>query len=255
MKPYYKSDEVTIYCGDYRLIGPHLPAADCIVADPPYGTTNLEWDELVDGWIETAGLNMKSNGSLWIFGTLRLFMENAQELLGKFRMVQDVVWEKHNGSNALDDRFKGVHEVVAQFCNKGIQWRDVYHNPQFTMDATARTIRTRGKTQHWSKIGEKSYTSRDGGPRMKRSVIYARSSHGNSLHPCQKPLVVVSPIVAYSCPAGGLLLEPFMGSGTAVVAAVKNGCRAIGVDKDERNCEIAVTRLRQGFIDLEVSLV
>jgi site-specific DNA-methyltransferase (adenine-specific) len=65
--------------------------------------------------------------------------------------------------------------------------------------------------------------------------------HGK--HPTQKPLALLERIVAASCPAGGLVLDPFNGSGTAGVAAVALGHRYIGVDLEAGYLELTRKRL------------
>lgn len=66
------------------------------------------------------------------------------------------------------------------------------------------------------------------------------------LHPYQKPDSVVSALMAASVDDGCLVVDPFMGSGTTLVAAKEWSCRAIGIEIDERYCEIAARRLSQG---------
>lgn len=88
-----------------------------------------------------------------------------------------------------------------------------------------------------------AYESVTGGPRLQRSVIAVRSCHGLALHPTQKPVGIISPLIEYSCPPGGLVLDPFCGSGSALEAAAISGRRAIGIEADERYCEIAANRL------------
>jgi site-specific DNA-methyltransferase (adenine-specific) len=68
------------------------------------------------------------------------------------------------------------------------------------------------------------------------------------VHPTQKPVRVMRHIIEETPP--GLILDPFMGSGTTLVAAMQMGRKAIGVEVDERYCEIAATRLAQGTLDL-----
>jgi site-specific DNA-methyltransferase (adenine-specific) len=76
-------------------------------------------------------------------------------------------------------------------------------------------------------------------------VIYARSCHGYAVHPTQKPVEIITPLIEYSCPADGMVLDPFMGSGTTLVAARQLGRRAIGIEVEEKYCAAAVKRLRQ----------
>ncbi len=87
------------------------------------------------------------------------------------------------------------------------------------------------------------YVSEDGGPRMMRSVQFARNEHGKAVHPTQKPVEICSPLVRYSVPPVGLVLDPFMGSGSIGVAAVQAGHRFIGVERDPRYFEIACRRI------------
>jgi site-specific DNA-methyltransferase (adenine-specific) len=67
-------------------------------------------------------------------------------------------------------------------------------------------------------------------------------------HPAQKPIGLIRQIVDVSSRDGGLVLDPFMGSGTTLRAAKDLGRRAIGIEIEERYCEIAANRLRQGVL-------
>jgi site-specific DNA-methyltransferase (adenine-specific) len=230
--------------GDCREVLRTLPAesVDACVADPPYGETKLDWDRWVDGWLPEVQRVLKPSGSLWCFGSLRFFFERAKDF-ADWVLVQDVVWEKHNGSNNASDRFKRVHELAVQFRPADRPWEGVYRDPQTTPDAVARQVRRKRRPPHWGNIGEGHYTSEDGGPRLMRSVIYARSCHGYAIHPTQKPVPVLEPLVRYSCPPGGLVLDPFAGSGAAGVAAVRSGRAFVGVELDGAMAEKARARL------------
>lgn len=93
------------------------------------------------------------------------------------------------------------------------------------------------------------YQSHDGGPRLARSVQRVRSCHGHAVHPTQKPLGILEPLLRYSVPPGGLVLDPFAGSGSTLLAAKQLGMLAVGVEVDERYCEVAARRLDQGVLD------
>jgi len=255
--PYYDDGNgIQIFLGDCRDILPTLEAGsvDLVLTDPPYQETSLNWDRLLVGWLELVRPLMSRQASVWCFGSLRSFLLNAEELAA-WHLVQELVWEKHNGSIFHADRFRRVHEIVAHFVRRNVPWSSIYTDPQFTLDATARTVqRKAGRLAHTDDIGAAAYASTDGGPRLMRSVLQVRSCHGTAVHPTQKPEGIVRPPLLYSCPPGGLVLDPFMGSGTTIVVARQDGRRAIGIEIEERYCEIAVKRLQQSVMNLAVSV-
>lgn len=66
---------------------------------------------------------------------------------------------------------------------------------------------------------------------------------GNRLHPTQKPINVLQPLIEAFCPLGGIVLDPFCGSGSTLVAAQMTGCAFVGIELDEQHCETARMRL------------
>lgn len=246
MKPYFQDDAVTIYHGDFRdYVAPEkTPAFDLVLADPPYGQTSLAWDRWVEHWPGEMADLMDAH-SMWVFGTLRMFMDHARDF-GSWHMAQDIVWEKHNGSSLAADRFSRVHEQAVHFYRG--RWSDIYHAPVYTNDATPRTVRRKAlPPQHQGARGPSVYTSVDGGPRLQRSVIQVRSAHGYAENETQKPVGILTPLIEYGCPPGGLVFDPFMGSGSTLIAARDSGRRAIGIDIREDQCEIAARRQTLGL--------
>ena len=237
LEPYYQDGQCTIYCADCRDVLPSVPDCDLVMTDPPYGETSLRWDRWQSGWLE-----MLPSSSMWCFGSLRMFLNNWVEF-ASWSLSQEVIWKKHNGSNFHADRFRRVHEHALHFY-KG-NWADVYKMVQTTNDATARTVRRKERPTHTGEIAESTYTSQDGGPRMMTSVIEARSCHGYAVHPTQKPVSLLGKLIQYGCPENGIVIDPFMGSGSSLVAARDCGMRSIGIEVNEEYCEAAADRLRQ----------
>ncbi len=247
IEPFYRDDLITLYCGDAREIVPALNlTADAIIADPPYEETSLQWDRWPDGWPE---LLLPVAPSMWCFGSLRMFMDKAAEF-SRWKMSHDIVWEKHNGSSIHTDRFRRVHELAAHFYSADMPWADIYKCPQYTNDATAKTIRRKSRPVHWGGIADSSYKSEDGGPRLARSVIYSRSCHGYAIHPTQKPEGIIMPLIQYAVPPQGRLLVPFAGSGADLLCAKKLGIQAVGIEAKEEHCETIVKHLSQGELAL-----
>lgn len=200
---------IDLRIGDCREVLRTLPdaCADVVIADPPYGDTSCDWDKQVDGWLDELPRVLKLSGSLWCFGSMRFFLDRGADFRD-WKYAQDLVWEKQNGSASFSDRFRRVHELIVQFYPADRPWADVYRKPQFTSDATARTIRRKQKPQHWGGIGPATYKSEDGGPRLLRSVLYCRSEHGRAEHETQKPAHLLLPLIEYSCPQGGGSTRP-----------------------------------------------
>lgn len=239
MKPYWSEGDLTLYHGDAMEILPTLQPADAIITDPPYGETSLDWDRWPDGWPAVA---LRAAGCMWCFGSLRMFMHRADEFSG-WRLAQEIIWEKHNGTNPFNDRFRRVHEIAAQFYQGA--WSAIYKAPQYTNDATARTVRRKRRPPQWGNIGASAYASQDGGPRLMSSVLYARSCHGSAIHPTEKPRAIIHPLMLYSVPEDGTVIDCFAGSGVILEVARQTGRRAIGIELGEKRCERIVRRLRQ----------
>lgn len=250
MKPYYEQNGITIYLGDCREVLPTLQQVDLVLTDPPYGDTSLDWDVAITDWLKTIETALLPHASMWCFGSLRMFMRQAPAFAA-WNIAQDIIWEKHNGSSFHADRFKRVHEHAVQFYPRGREWGAIYKAPVTTPDTTKRTVRSKSRPPHMGYIGATAYTSEDGGPRLMRSVIPVRSCHGYAEHPTQKPIGILAPLVEYSSAPRSLVLDPFMGSGSTLVAAKMLGRRAIGIEISERYCEVAAQRLSQEVMALD----
>lgn len=253
MKPYYEDAHVTLYHADmvgfFTANDPHL-WADAIITDPPYGETSLAWDSWPYRWPVTMSMH---SASMWCFGSLRMFAERWEDFgLAEWKLSQDVigehlidtaVWEKHNGSGFAIDRFKRVHELAAHFY-QGL-WRDIYHaEPREEYTGVPRGGNSGRKEQpaHLGKIGPAEHSTRRN-TRMIRSVIRARSMQGRAIHPTEKPAAILAPLIEYSVPPGGLVLDPFAGSASTLLTARSLGRRAIGIEANEAYCEAAAKRL------------
>ncbi len=115
MKPYFEENGITLYCCDWRDVISEISAVDCIVTDPPYGETSLEWDSAELAWLSAMDRTVARSGSIWSFGSLRylaMLLNSAD--MAAWRQSQEIVWEKHNGSGFHADRFKRVHELAVQ---------------------------------------------------------------------------------------------------------------------------------------------
>ncbi len=242
-EPYYSDPLVTLYHGDWRELIPEDLTVDLILTDPPYGETSLDWDTWPTGWPAMAARHAPA---MWCWGSMRMFLDRRDEF-SDWRMSQDLVWEKHNGSIFHADRFRRVHEHVLHWYRGG--WSDLHREVPTTPDATRHTMRRKARPTHSGDIGAASYQSHDGGPRQMRSVLYARSMHGRAVNETEKPVPLLHPLLTYGCPVGGTVLDLFAGSGSTGVTAKLSGRKAILYEVREHQCEMAANRLAQDALD------
>jgi DNA modification methylase len=78
---------------------------------------------------------------------------------------------------------------------------------------------------------------------------------GDFFHPTQKPIALMRWCLAFLPKKVEIILDPFMGSGSTLIAAKESGKQAIGIEIDERYCEIAAKRLAQNVLPLEHSVI
>jgi len=82
------------------------------------------------------------------------------------------------------------------------------------------------------------------------SVIRATNMHSRGLHPTEKPVAVLTPLIGYEVPPGGVVLDPMAGSCSTAVASRLTGRHAVCIEADEAMCERAARRLDQGVLPM-----
>jgi site-specific DNA-methyltransferase (adenine-specific) len=244
--PYYADDQVTLYHGDCREVLPALGvAADCIVADPPYGETSLLWDRWPVGWLQAATPVARS---LWCFGSLRMFLRHQDEFAG-WKLSQDIVWQKTLTTSMAPDRFARTHEVITHWYWG--EWHSLYREvPRVARTGRSAHATTNGGSRANSHLSD-AVTRQpyiETGTRLMESVIRCRNMFKRSIHPTEKPVGILDPLITYACEPGGLVIDPFAGSGSTLDAARCTGRRALGIEINERYCELAARRLSQGTL-------
>lgn len=225
MTPYYEHAGITIYHGDCREILPALDKVDLVLTDPPYGVNykggqlNPYRDKLVNNdrnvydWVIPI-LFQICDGPCYIFfaGTRASYIFQAVALAkGKIHAL--IIWNKINATyTAINSQYKQRHEPIL-YC-KG---------------ANSKTL--------WC------------GPTNECTVWDIPVEANNQYHPTQKPVAVMKRAIRNH--NSQTILDPFMGSGTTLRAAKDLGRRAIGIELEEKYCEIAARRLAQEVLQFE----
>ncbi|MET9329493.1 site-specific DNA-methyltransferase [Tsukamurella sp. NPDC003166] len=241
---------------------PTLGRFDACIADPPYGTTNLSWDRWPEGWLETVA---EHTDTLWCFGTMRSILDHAAEFSG-WRFGQDIVWRKNTATSMQLDRFRRQHEQALHFYRGA--WPDQHRDlPKIEHHGRPSGTRRRdgldGSAKHTNhasgggvfdnhfKPMDTPWT--DDGTRWATSVLdVAKAKHRGRINATQKPLGVIEPLIQYSVPAGGVVLDPFAGSGSTGIAARNLGRRAVLIEAREEQCETTAKRLAAADLMLDL---
>ena len=232
MKPYYEDSDsgITIYHGDCREILPELGTsiADVLVTDPPYGV----------------GLTTKTSD----YRQSAAF-DNGESLRASV-LYQD---EPAVVESMIRDYFPVLLSVVDRgliFC--GPKMLFAYPTPVavgcvFTPNGAGRSPWGFQCMHPILFYGKDPYLS-DGRGSRPNSFRTEQPNREKWDHPCPKPYAWMTWAVERSSRPNETILEPFMGTGTTLVAAKQLGRKAIGIEIEERYCEIAVKRLAQGVL-------
>lgn len=224
MRPYYDEGGVTIYHGDTRDVLPALKphSVDVILTDPPFFMpaahfqSRVKWQRswgdvsiLGTFWaatLDTAMPVLKTTGHFITFCNGDSYPVFYPEMYRRFDVLKCLVWDK--GHVGLGRIWRHQHELAI-----AARWDESFVD-----------------------IGGQLYAD----------VICASATPSTDRdHPVEKPPALLSKIIQPITPPDGTILDPFMGSGTTLRAAKDLGRRAIGIEIEERYCEIAVKRLQQ----------
>jgi site-specific DNA-methyltransferase (adenine-specific) len=199
------------------------------------GEDFLAWTR---AWLELAISKLKPSGSLYIFCTWQYAPEIFVFLKSRLTMVNEIIWDRRVPSmGGTTRRFTSVHDNIGYFAVSKDYYFDL--DPvRIPYDAATKKARSR-KLFEGSKWLEMGYNPKD-----VWSVSRLHRQHAERVdHPTQKPLEIVERMVLASCPPGGRVLDPFMGSGTTAVACARQKREFVGYEINESYCAIARERV------------
>jgi site-specific DNA-methyltransferase (adenine-specific) len=249
--PYYKSDGFTLYNGDSLEIMSRLPdnCIDMIFADPPYMLSNDgfscqngkmvsvnkgKWDKskgfeddllFHETWLKQCHRILKPEGTLWVSGTYHSIYQCGFliQKLG-YHILNDIAWFKPNAAPNLSCRFFTASHETLIWARKDKKAKHIFNYEAMKKGNFPEDSMKKNGTQMrsvWS-IPTPSPSEKEFGK-----------------HPTQKPLALLTRIVAASTNDGSIILDPFNGGGTTGIAAVTLGNRQyIGIDMNKEYLEI-----------------
>jgi site-specific DNA-methyltransferase (adenine-specific) len=252
MTPYYDQSGITIYHGDCRDVLPSLAAVDLILTDPPYN-------------VSARGVGGRANTTIGRVprkdGTTREIVRDYGEWDHDWKpepFVGEVPRLLRSGGTlvAFSSEF-----LIAAYLQSGLDhrgllfWRKTNPAPSFRKQI----VRAMEMAVWQTKGGRWTFNAGGYCPNVWDVPIIngftCENTNEQRWHPTQKPEALIGQWVALFTNAGETILDPFMGSGTTLVAAKRLGRKAIGIEREEKYCEIAAKRLQQDALAFEFAEV
>lgn len=212
LEPYYQDEQATIYCGDCREILPTLGRFDLLLTDPPYG---IEWNTNYSRFTNSMTSAPRKDHP-------EICNDQTTEMM-KFALqydAQKIVWGAHLSPWLISDR------------GSWLVWDKRFENGVAMLADAELAYWSKGTGVYIHKhtwqgmIGDKSGTPR------KRT------------HPNEKPVGLMRWCVSLE-PDAERVIDICCGTGSAVVAAKLEGRKAVGIEINQKYCDIAIQRLRQ----------
>ena len=222
---------------------------DLVVTDPPYclgkdyGNDSDKLDpEAYLGWskqwIDAVIPKLKPNGCLYVFVTWRYSPELFCYLKRKLTMLNEIIWDRKVPSmGGSTRRFSSVHDTIGFFAKSKDYYFDI-DAIRIPYDAETKKARSRSifVGKKWLEVG---YNPKDVWAVSRLHAIHSERVE----HPTQKPLEIIERMIKASCPVDGIVLDPFMGSGTTAVAAKRLSRKFIGFEINPKYCDLIQQRL------------
>ncbi len=220
MTPYYQDDMCTVYCGDCREILPSIQGAQIVLTDPPFFMPAVHYQSRVHfqrAWSDTTILAtfwsvivdlcvkaLNETGHLFTFCNGDSYAVFYPEMYGRFDRLVAIVWDK--GHVGLGRIWRHQHEFILAARWKGSAFYDDH--------------------------------------KLRSDILHAKAVRtAKREHPIEKPPALFTDLIIPTTKEGDVILDPFMGSGTTLQAARALGRKGVGIEKEERYCEVAVKRL------------
>ena len=256
MKPYYDEDGITIYHGEACAVMDTLPtgSVDVLLTDPPYSSGGMfradrvaPPDEKYRGWSQ--GVNgMGSRKPTAQYGS---FGGDNKDQWAWLRWV--TVWSSEalrvvrpGGHAFMFSDWRQLPAATDALQFGGWSWRSIIVWDKGVGRPIQGQFRNHLEYVVWGTHG--NYTKTEDYPSTLISVPTV--SHHERRHVTEKPVDLLIELLRVVDTEKPVVLDPFMGSGSTLVAARRMGLPAIGIEIEERYCEIAAQRLAQGVLPL-----
>jgi len=254
-EPYYDRDGITIYCGDMAQVLTSLDLSDVgfVLTDPPYSSGGAmrgdRTGNVVKKYVQTETVAARPD--------IPDFHGDTRDQLGYqwwLSMVLNVCWHasRPDGLFAVFTDWRQLPATTNAVQAGNWVWRGI---AVWDKGEGCRPTKGRYASQcEYVVWGSKGQIGEQHGKPLPGVFRFPSMAFGrdDKEHIAQKPIGLIRGLMQYADP-DALILDPFLGSGTTLRAARDMGRRAIGIEMDEEYCEIAVRRLQQAVLPLEMA--
>lgn len=223
---------------------------DLILTDPPYclGKDYGNDSDMKDAeeylkwtfqWIDKVIPKLKDKGSFYIFLSWQYSPEIFSYLKKKMIMLNEIIWDRRVPSmGGTTRRFTSVHDNIGFFAKQKDYHFDI-DEVRIPYDAETKKARTRSifVGAKWLEVG---YNPKD----VWVNSRLHRQDPERENHPTQKPLAIIDRMVKASCPVGGIVLDPFMGSGTTAISCIQNNRKYTGFEINREYFDMIQERIK-----------
>lgn len=254
--------------GDCLAVLPMLPRgfADLLIADPPYNLDkdfhgsrfsrmdDAAYEAYTIQWLDAALPCLKPDGSVYVCCDWRSGAVIGRVLESRLHVRNRITWQREKGRGAKKNWKNSMEDIW---------FATLSEDYSFDADAVRQRrrvlapYRDKGQPKDWQETKDGRF--RDTAPSNfwdDISIPYW-SMPENTAHPTQKPEKLMAKLVLASCPKGGTVLDPFLGSGSSAVTAKKLGRHFVGIEQNPRYCVWCEKRLElaernpgiQGYAD------
>ena len=256
-------------CGDLFEYLERLPKgfADLIIIDPPYNldknfhgftfksSDNQSYLDYLRSWFPQVVSLLKDSGSLYLCGDWKSTSALQQVMEENLTVVNRITWQREKGRGALTNWKNGLEDIWFGVKNKKKYYFDVESVKQ--KRRVLAPYKLNGKPKDWVETEEGNYRLTYPSNFWDDITIPFWSMPENTDHPTQKPEKLIAKLILASCPIGGVVFDPFLGSGTTAVVAKKLNRKYVGVEINPEYCIWTEKRLAladsspsiQGYVD------
>ena len=211
---------------------------DCIITDPPYGTTACKWDSVIDFELMWEQLNriIKPNGAIVLFGSEPF--SSALRMSNIKNYKYDWVWNKRAFSNQMMAKKQPLRiiENIIIFNSKIYMPQGLVRYDKVTRQGSKVTDNLGGGTRNTSYRQEWTNYPRN---------LLEYSKDKPSVHPTQKPVALLEYLIKTYTNENETVLDFTMGSGSTMVACVNTKRKGIGIELDETYYKLAKKRVEE----------